>query len=176
MPPTTIYHYTNLNAFKKIIETGRIWATHYRTFDDTEELGLGVRLLLDAVERHSVGPGDREYRDFLVEGIKGFAEGKLPVYVLSLTERQDSEHHWRRYAPGGVAIGFCRDRVQKGFPIDVSLRVPGGQIENPVRPDPANRFMQCRYVTQFDLPELVSSQFFGENSYPAWFRKLECSP
>jgi hypothetical protein len=107
-----------------------------------------------------------------VEGIEGFAEGRLPVYVFSLTEMRDSMHHWRKYAQSGVAIGFCRDRIQKGFPIDISHRIPGMKVENPVRPDPANRFMQCRYVSRFDLAELVATRFFTKNSYPAGFRHL----
>ncbi len=166
----TIYHYTGLKAFMKIIEAGRIRATHYRDFDDKEELRLGVRLLLDAVKQRSVEPRDREYHDFLVNGIEGFAEGRLPVYVLSLTEMRDSPHHWQKYARSGVAIGFCRDRIQQGFPIDISRRVPGMNVDNPVRPDPANRFMQCRYVSSFDLTEVVSRRFFTANSYPAAFR------
>lgn len=170
MVPTTIYHYTSLEAFEKIIETGRIRATHYSHFGDKKELQLGVQLLLDTLKRHSIESCDREYRDFLVEGIKAFAEGQLSVFVLSLTETCDSAYHWRQYAPSGVAIGFCRDRVRRGFPIDISRRVTGVKVENPVRPDPANRFMQCRYVGSLDLPEIISKRFFSENSYPAAFR------
>ena len=165
----TIYHYTGFDAFLKIIEGGRIRATHY-DFEDKEELRLGLRLLLDAVKEHSVEPRDREYKEFLIQGIEGFTQGNLPVYVVSFTETRDSAHHWKNYACVGVAIGFCRGRVQQGFPVDITRRVSGMNIDNPVRPDPANRWMQCRYVTRFDLPELVSRRFFTSNSYPAAFR------
>lgn len=170
MPPTTIYHYTGLDPLLKIVESGRIRATHYGDFADKDELRLGVRLLLDAVKKQSIDSHDRKYRDFLVEGIEGFANGQLQVFVLSLTELEDSRFHWQTYANQGVAIGFCRDRVQQGFPIDISNRVPDGKIADPVRPDPANRFMQCRYVSNLDLPHLVSARFFAVNSYPAMFR------
>ena len=154
----------------RVGRTGRIRATHYQDFSDKQELNLGVRLLLDAVKQHSIEPSDREYCDFLVEAIEGFGEERLSVYVLSLTELQDSAHHWQEYAPGGAVIGFCRDRIEKGFPIDISRRISGMKVDDPVRPDPANRFMQCRYVSTFDLPELISRRFFTANSYPAGFR------
>ena len=170
MPQNTIYHYTGLDALKNIVESGKMRASHYRDFDDNNELRLGTHLLLAAVKQHSVEARDREYRDFLVEGIETFAKGRLAVYVVSLTEMRDSAHHWCKYARRGVAIGFCRERIQEGFPIDISHRFPDAEGENPVRPDPANRFMQCRYVTHFDLPELVSTRFFAADSYPAAFR------
>ncbi len=143
---------------------------HYRDFSDKEELQLGVRLLLNAVKQHSIALSDREYRDFLVEGIEAFAEGRLSVYILSLTEMRDSVYHWHEYAPNGVAIGFCRDRVRRGFPIDISRRVSWANVENSIRPDPANQFMQCRYVSEVDLADLVSKRFFTADSYPAAFR------
>ena len=95
----------------------------------------------------------------------------MQVYVLSFTGKEDSEYHWREYAPEGVAIGFCSERVRNGFPIDITRRVGGAPVANPVRPDPANRFMVCKYIHTLDLSAEVAKRFFAPNSYPAIFNK-----
>jgi hypothetical protein len=169
-PPATLYHYTSLGIFQKIVGTKRIRASHYTNFGDKDELRLGARMLLDAVKQHRIDSRDTGYRDFLVEGIEDFLDGQLAVHVLSFTETSDSAYHWQEYASSGVAIGFCGKRLSKGFPIDIARRMPGVAITNPVRPNPANRLMQCRYVGKFDFAELVSNRFFGANSYPTGFR------
>ena len=69
----TIYHYTSLSAFEKIIESGRIRAMHYRDFSDKEELQLECASCLTLSSNIPSDCSDREYRDFLVEGIEAFA-------------------------------------------------------------------------------------------------------
>ena len=172
MNPTILYHYTSLEAFQGIISVGRIRATHYRhLWGDPQELRFGVDKLLAAVKQHNVDDSQRDYRDYLVWFVEQFKREELEVYVLSLTEEEDSQYHWREYAPCGVAIGFCHDRVREGFPIDITRRVGGAKIDNPIRPDPANRFMRCRYIHTLDLPALVAERFFSPNSYPVMFGK-----
>ena len=167
-----LYHYTSLDAFQSIIRTGRIRATHYRHLaGDQREVLFGVDELLEAVKRHNVDDSQRDYKDYLVEFIDLFKRDALQIYVLSFTEAQDSPYHWQEYAPCGVAIGFCQDRVRKGFPIDITRRIGGAKVENPVRPDPANRFIRCRYIHVVDLQALVAERFFKANSYPAMFGK-----
>lgn len=167
-----LYHYTTLDAFKAIISSGKIRATHYRHLSrDEQELLFGVEKLLEAVNRLDVDDSQREYKQYLICFIELFKSEELEVYVLSLSENEDSPHHWQSYAPSGVAIGFCPVRVRNGFPIDITQRVGGEKVENPVRSDPANRFMRCRYIDTLDLPTLVAERFFAPNSYPAIFDK-----
>lgn len=161
MDAPTLYHYTSLEAFRSIIATGKFRATHYRHLSgDQQELLVGVDKLLEAVQQHNIDGSQHEYKDYLLETIELFKRDELQVYVLSFTEKQDSEHHWHEYAPLGVSIGLYGDRVRKGFPIDITPRVGGAKVKNPVRPDPANRFMRCRYIHILDLPSLVAERFF----------------
>jgi len=109
----------------------------------------------------------------LIAGIEGYREGPLDVYVLSLSGAADSLGQWRAYAPkGGVAIGFDRRMVQKGFLRDITSSVGGLKVENPIRPDPGNQLMQCVYTDRngdFDLGPIVARRFFTPNSFPAFF-------
>lgn len=172
MNPPILYHYTSLNAFQSIISTGKFRATHYRHLNgDPQEVRFGVGKLLEAVKQHKVDDSYREYKDYLIEFIELFNRDRLQVYVVSFTEKQDSQYHWHKYAPSGVAIGLYGDRAQKGFPIDITRRIGGAKVENPVRPDPANRFIWCQYIHILDLPALVTERFFAANSYPAMFGK-----
>jgi len=47
--PEVLYHYTSIEAFKCIIESRKIRATHYDQMNDMSELLLGVETLLEAV-------------------------------------------------------------------------------------------------------------------------------
>lgn len=41
-----IYQYTDLNAAKNILSTGRLWTTHYRYLNDKSEVVHGVEILV----------------------------------------------------------------------------------------------------------------------------------
>ncbi|EJG2383281.1 hypothetical protein HMPREF1144_0490 [Klebsiella sp. OBRC7] len=41
-----IYHYTDLNGLKGIIESGSLWATHFSFLNDSNELTHGMNCLV----------------------------------------------------------------------------------------------------------------------------------
>jgi hypothetical protein len=171
MIPSILYHYTSLTAFQSILATGKLRAIHFRHLrGDPREIELGVDTLVDALQRLTVTDDLRDYRQFLIEGVEQFRHEDLQIYVVGFTPLQDSKHHWESYA-ADLAIGFCADRVQKGFPIDITRRLSGHIVPDPVRPDPANRFIECRYIDRVDLLRLIQDQLFALNSYPAMFGK-----
>ena len=167
MNPPVIYHHTGLVTFRSILESRVIRATHYRDFEDKNELRLGINALLEAVKRYPVNDTDQEYRDFLIAGIEAFGEGELQVFVASFTGQHDSKYHWDNYPYGDVpkvAIGFCHERVLKGFGPKVPV-CENGQI---IRNDPANRYLRCRYEP--DIQKLVAERFFSQDGFPAGFK------
>lgn len=172
-----LYHYTSIEAFRKIVESQKIRATRYDQMNDTSEVKLGIDNLLEAVKKHETDDSFRDYKDFLISGIEGYKEDTLEVYVLSLSGAADSLYQWRAYAQcGGVAIGFDSAKVQKGFLCDITRRVGGGPVANPIRPNPANQLMQCQYTDNkghLDLRLIVAERFFKENSYCALFVRQE---
>ncbi len=134
--PDILYHYTSIEAFKSIIETKKMRATRYDQMNDTGELQLGVRNLLEAVNGHRGGGSPAVFEDWLVSEIQEFGRGTLDVYVLSLSAVADSLDQWRAYSRnGGVAIGFDSAKVQKGFLIDITRKAGGLRVPNPIRPD-----------------------------------------
>lgn len=161
-----LYHNTDLEALEKIVDSGIIRATHYSSFDDKDELRLGIDLVLEEVRRYPVEKRDIPYRNFLTQGIEGFREGELNVYVLSLTENQNSPYHWKNY--GDVAIGFS-EMIHEGFLVSMKHRFPG-TCENELRHNPAH-WTTCYYEGTFDLTAFVAERFFNPKNYPTMFRR-----
>jgi hypothetical protein len=177
LKPDILFHYTTIESFKKIIESHKIHATRYDQMNDTSEIEIGLKLLLDTVKKYPVEPLLRDYKDFLTSGIEDYKEGTLEVYVLSLSEAADSLEQWRAYAPrGGVAIGFDYKKVQKGFLLDIARKIGGKKVKNLIKPTPVNRLMKCLYTDSngdLDLMTIVAERFFKSNSYPALFAKQQ---
>jgi len=175
--PDILYHYTSIESFKKIIESQNIRATRYDQMNDMSEVQLGLKILLEAVKKYKTDDSFLDYKKFLISGIEGYREETLEVYVLSLSAVEDSLDQWRAYAPrGGVAIGFDYKKVQKGFLLDITRKVGGVQVKNPIRPDPANRLMRCQYTDNngnLDLRSVVAKRFFKPNSYSELFKRQE---
>jgi hypothetical protein len=175
--PKVLYHYTSVDAFKSIMQSQKMRATRYDQMNDHGELSFGICQLLSSMELRTVSNEDSDYFHYLLEGIRGFQDAQLPVYILSLSEAADSLEQWRAYAPvGGVAIGFDLEKVRKGFLIDITRKVGGHPLENPVRPNPGNRLLYCRYSRKdgtFSDPLTLTDQFFEQHSYPELFRRNE---
>jgi len=175
--PDILYHYTSIESFKNIIEFRKIRATRYDQMNDTSEVQLGLKILLEAVEKHETDASFLDYKKFLISGIESYKEDTLEVYVLSLSEAENSLGQWRAYTPrGGVAIGFDSAKLRKGFLCDITRRVGGQKVKKPIRPDPKNRLMRCQYTDNngdLDLRSIVAERFFKENSYGALFVRQE---
>jgi hypothetical protein len=174
--PDILYHYTSIEAFQSIIESKKMRATRYDQMNDTGELQLGVHNLREAITGHPVGDSladVKDFKDFLISEIEDYGKDTLDVYVLSLSAAADSLDQWRAYSPnGGVAIGFDYRKVQKGFLIDITPKVGGRLVANPIRHDFANRLMRCQYTDKdghLDRKALVAiaDSFFKENSFLA---------
>jgi len=169
--PDIVYHYTLIESFKKILATGKIRATRYDQMNDMSEVQLGVEALLRAVESYKTDSSFDDYKKFLLSGIEGYKEDTLEVYVLSLSDAPDSLDQWRAYTPkGGVAIGFDRQMVQKGFLCDFRQKVDGKQAKSPSGHDLKNHLMRCLYTEkngELDLRSIVAERFFKPNSFPA---------
>ena len=43
--PAVLYHYTSFDAFRKIMESGIVRATHYSELNDTSEIKMGQKIL-----------------------------------------------------------------------------------------------------------------------------------
>jgi hypothetical protein len=127
--PEFLYHYTTEKGLYGILESGRIWATHYRFLNDfTECQEMVDRLELKAQQRMSYSASPplhtRELKRRLLEGPLDALKSRLreaDMYVISLTDDSDSQKPgdrlslWRGYADDGrgFSLGFSRKNLKE---------------------------------------------------------------
>lgn len=116
--PEIVYHYTSMEAMKKIVESATIWATSIRYLNDVSERDLFIGLIRERIPNpllSTVGSGS------VFERVQNpdnyYAEDFLQQpFVASFSADADSLPQWRSYCPNGngVSIGFranCLERA-----------------------------------------------------------------
>jgi len=105
---TLLYHYTSLESFLGIVESGTLWASHIRYLNDTSEQRLIWELFRTRIKerlQHASGT----LHDKLME-LKAVAANPQDedIYVVSFSEDGgDRLSQWRGYgANEGIAVGF----------------------------------------------------------------------
>jgi len=109
------YHYTDINATHSILKNRKIWLTDLRYMNDTNELREGLEHISLALEytkiKHpspdSLGQGFKDRIRFVeheLESINGNFEFEEPLFVLSLSERDDMLSQWRAYGKYSISL------------------------------------------------------------------------
>lgn len=113
----SLFHYTDVNAVKSILENGKIWLTDMRFLNDSEEMSHGVKLILDLIN----GKGIQERistdyagvaTEFVTRGLSEHVSMLMnfnPIFVCSFSRAPDLLSQWRAY--GNYAIEFCADSI-----------------------------------------------------------------
>lgn len=107
----SIYHYTNVQGLKGIVETGQMWFTDYRHLNDPAELVHGINRTHRLVRDHRARVDDRAglFLECLLDLFQheNFSDS-LEFFVASFSYARDDLSQWRAYADNGqgVAIGF----------------------------------------------------------------------
>lgn len=99
-----IYHYTDLNGLKGIIESGSLWATHFSFLNDSNELIHGMNCLENALQylRDDFNP---KTLTFIEQALTHFRMHRAAhVYNLSFCLEPDLLSQWRGY---GSSQGVC---------------------------------------------------------------------
>jgi hypothetical protein len=99
-----IYHYTDLNGLKGIIESGSLWATHFSFLNDSNELTHGMNCLENALQylRDDFNPKTLK---FIEQALTHFRMHRAAhVYNLSFCLEPDLLSQWRGY---GSSQGVC---------------------------------------------------------------------
>jgi hypothetical protein len=102
--PSTLFHYTNLETFDKILKSGSLRLYSERTMNDISEgtwIEPGIYVSLD---RHKI---DKHTQDLFWAGYR-LTKAASFRYLFSLSEDGDSLNQWILYAENakGVSIGF----------------------------------------------------------------------
>ena len=129
-----LYHYTNAQGLRGILESGRVWFTDYRHLNDPSELTHGIKVAHD-VARSLCEDADERVRLFLENFIHMLRAdnftGNLEFFIASFSRKRDDLNQWRAYADNGkgYAIGFAPEMFA------ITDQVPGkpGEVLGPVR-------------------------------------------
>lgn len=130
-----VYHYTDTQAFKGVIEKAALWATDFRYLNDSGELVYTWAAFVERLEKLVAQAGDHieAYRAQLealrllnARDLLQFDDG---MFVACFTELADEVTQWTGYGDRGrgLALGFDSDRIR-------TLKVPqyhhglGGQV------------------------------------------------
>ncbi len=157
-----LYHYTTFHAFRKIMESQTLRATHCSELNDWSEVRMGVSVVLRSLQANA-SVIQQDTMKVLLTSLDEFKKGQKAPFVFSLSENGDVLGQWRAYSRGGgIAIGFIRDKIETHFRDVNEQRVvldsdsTGPLVGNLSVPW---RLMQCQYCTletTIDISELVA--------------------
>lgn len=107
---TKLYHYTSPQGLFGILRTSCIWATDYRSLNDSTELQYGTKLVVEELESRAakVVEADAWFLQQLSNLLKADHNpylGFFETYILSFSEVSDVLSQWRAYAD--QARGHC---------------------------------------------------------------------
>jgi len=113
--PEKLWHYTSVQGFQGIVESGSIYATDVRFLNDTEEF-IHIRKLADDLVENAPEIGEFQYPlrfnlKWVVKAIFGsdfLNPNSAQIFVASFTTSEDDLSQWRGYSHGtyGVSISF----------------------------------------------------------------------
>jgi hypothetical protein len=125
--PGLLYHYTTEKGLYGILESGSIWATHFRFLNDSTELQNFIGHLTKWIEQRNESacgsPPAKEMKKLLgerdIQNLSVFIEC-LDVFLFSLTYdsassmRGDRLSQWRGYGKDGrvFSLGFYPDKLK----------------------------------------------------------------
>jgi hypothetical protein len=108
-----LYHYTNAAGFMGIVETGKLWATHFDHLNDRRELRLGEEIVLEVAKDFDTelmaGSAGKYLMEHFIELDPSVRLTTLSdVYLTSFSEAGDQLSQWRAYGcdGSGFALGF----------------------------------------------------------------------
>jgi len=108
-----IFHYTNFEGFKGIIETKSIWASDVRYLNDYMEVENGKRWI-----RHLIKIFYDEFGRFrgsteLLRALTQFVDQETTCFAACFCQHPDQLSQWRGYGQSrpGIAVGFDPSRL-----------------------------------------------------------------
>ncbi len=127
--PTTIYHYTNDNGLRGILESGKIWMTDIFNLNDPTELRHGVTsasgVLKEAEDKTK--PEIRTFIQQMSSILEEDIERMANFFVCCFSLDGDDLGQWRAYADNGkgYALGFGGHALEQafaaGYPMSTSV-------------------------------------------------------
>ena len=108
--PVALYHYTNANGMLGIIDSNRLWATHYQYLNDLSELEYGYSLAKKIIKSFFDKEENDIVKTFLGHSLDSCTASSsgLEFYITCFCEHDDVLNQWRVYTgtSQGYALGF----------------------------------------------------------------------
>lgn len=112
-PPSTLFHYTNLEGALGIINSDTIWASKVQYLNDSSEylFAIGIaELLLQTRLEGTHNEEERRKIGGMLRNLHGISN--MNVCVCSFSEDGDLLSQWRAYAgSSGVSLGFRTEHL-----------------------------------------------------------------
>jgi len=105
----TIYHYTDINGFKNIIESKKLWLSAVNNMNDFTETRWTDDKVFKELNKISKEQGGVDKIDKMLNELYKLVQHNSPMpYICSFSKNKDSLSQWRAYADDGhgIAIGF----------------------------------------------------------------------
>jgi hypothetical protein len=114
----SLFHYTSLDGFLGIIQSGKLWASHIRFMNDRSEFNYAFDLTETVIRKLRMG------RKLLhrpnIDPQRGIAQlfdddiEKEDIYIISLSEKQDDLNMWKKYTDmsPGICIEFDTEKLR----------------------------------------------------------------
>ena len=130
-----VYHYTDTQAFKGVVEKKELWATEFRYLNDSLELVYTWKAFVERLEQLAEQPGEhRQAYTAALEALRlqnaidlmGFDDA---MFVACFSELEDALSQWSRYGANGrgVALGFDSERI-RSLDVPQYRHSPDGQV------------------------------------------------
>lgn len=107
-----IYHYSDANALRSIIENKELWLTGHEYMNDVQEFDDGFQLLKVKIREYFVSANIASHDQATIEHIISRLETTL-AFSCSFSNEPDLLSQWRSYCPedGGFSIGFDQNTL-----------------------------------------------------------------
>lgn len=113
-PNPVIYHYTSLDGFQGIIESGDMWLTESAFLNDASEIIHGMQLSQEVLE--SLEIDCEPIKDYLVNVIHTPVEKMPRINIGCFSNARNNLSQWRGYGGNvGISIGFKVKNFMRAF-------------------------------------------------------------
>ena len=143
-PPSTLFHYTGIDALLGIAKSKSVWASSAYYLNDSKEIAYACEVLERVIQPYQMADNrsadEKEFLDNVKNWVSSCKTTTYNIFIFSLSEEGSLLSQWRSYTPHGKGISI-------GFPPSLVKRI---------RTNSSMRLAKCLYESQ-EQEELVHS-------------------
>ena len=163
--PQTIYHYTLLDSFRKIVESSSFRASHYSQMNDWKEIEIGIECLKEQFNAF----GEFENKAIILNQIENIYTQRQRCFLSSFSKNVDSLSQWRAYTnedAGGVCIGFQAEKITN---LEKFVLMPCSYTNEERKIDLKNICEMTKYQVSPEGKAAIKKQKEEDDKMMSWF-------